>query len=808
MDKINWDEKLRDGMRFDPADANTSFGAGYSRDKKKAKQVTPPSPPKKQTQTGNAAAGTGRSNQKSGTAPSGSKSAPPTAPTRPARSGASAGSVADRIREKLPYILGAALLVLLFGLLIRGCNSPHRRIGNMLEEGSYNEAVSTYLEEVKGNEYMENRLLDEFMDSVHSIKTRYAAQEISCQSAGVLLTELGRIGSEALTEEITAVQKIMSDLDRGEQLCAAGDYAGAIEVCLQVDGSDGMDRRIGNCLTKCVSALVTDAKNVRIIAPGDEEAELLKAAALLQTDGGHTKEAAQLEEAYVELMTRITEDRIERKVFSDDVYDRLCDGSAVFPENKALSALLSGYRLQLEAYVTEQVDQYLKEYEFARAEELVSEKLKSDPENERFLKLQKRIATEKSVYDEAVTAHVLELLAGEKYDDALAYLDDRMKESSNNPTLINLFNNTRKTYLDLIRTEYQTYRDQGEYVRALKLLYGKIEQYPGDSVFLDWLEDVCTTRMEKAAEVRKKTAPENQCPPGGADITMDSPPKLFPVSYTVAGVYSIRSSEMVNGLKVRVRMLNSKGEELFDQYYENDQEHTFRLTQDDSYQMEVTPVAGEGHYRMEIWKPKKTVRIDGYDVIHDSIAYLDQENFYSFTPGVDGLYRFDVSDMVNGLAVRITVTDHLNFPVNAVREDSSLTIDEGQSFDLIGGQTYRVAVTQVSGTGSYKMTVGRQQERLPMASGIALDDAITFVDQHNQYSFTADHTKRYTLRVRGMASGMKVSVSVLNDNNYQVGETATLANGEALQLDLEEGEKYFITVRYDTDFGVYQVRIS
>lgn len=810
----NLDEHVDTNLVFDPAIANATFGSGRSKDNKKEKQTPPKGPvrhastPRKPTpsvgQHKPVKPGTGTnpgtSPRSTGGNPTGTKQQTGSVSVPKQQ------SLQDRVKDFSRRFGLPILLVVLLILQLHACNTPQRKIENFLEDGKYSEAVTLYLEKIQGNEQKEPRILELFEDSALEIKRQYAAQQLSVQDARAQLAELKKIGNDDLNNTITQILNVLAVSDTAESLYNAKCYAQALNHYLRMDPSDGMDKRIQAFITNCIEGLVSKAKNPQ--SSWNVETELLDAAELLQNNDSYKEGYEQLQTAYCQLMTQVVEDHIEQSDFSDDLYVRLCQGIERFPDANELEQLKQEYQKHLEADIRRRVKEKLQKSEFAEAEAIVDSVLQNDPENATYLDLKVQIAQKKGLYEDKIREDVGKLTAEQKYDEAFAYLKERQEESKDNPFLIELYMQTEHAYHELIRETYQALSQKGQFAAALELVYAELAKYPDDAVLIGYVKEICAGRQNQHSEEAALNIEGAKFVPAKGTAVKDGEAKTFPLSFTVAGTYSIRSSEMVKDLRILVQVCDDKGHDIRSEYLYNDQEFTFQLTENKSYSLVVSPNRGEGEYLLTIGKPKETANITEYVIVNDSIEYDEQKNVYLFTPDVTGLYRFSVSNMRNGFSVQLTVKNHLNYDVVPVKEDTELTIDQGLTFELTAGQTYHIYVSQKKSTGAYELHIWRQQETLPLLTAVQLSDTISYQHQQNHYTFTAPYTKTYQLQISGLKNGMTVELRTRDDQGYPVGEDKLLKETGTVELELEAGKTYSIALCYSKEFGNYTISIK
>ncbi|MDR1803801.1 MAG: hypothetical protein LBQ94_09370 [Treponema sp.] len=130
-----------------------------------------------------------------------------------------------------------------------------------------------------------------------------------------------------------------------------------------------------------------------------------------------------------------------------------------------------------------------------------------------------------------------------------------------------------------------------------------------------------------------------------------------------------------------------------------------------TYRLEVRQSGNfvKSPYRLIIGHQKETVRINGPDRVNDSIQYTAQRNVYAFTAPADGRYRFEMAEL-NGAYVRLIAWDRLDYQPIA---DTTISVSNGGgiTFNLTGGQTYRIEVRQSGGNfvkSSYSLVITKQ----------------------------------------------------------------------------------------------------
>ena len=109
-----------------------------------------------------------------------------------------------------------------------------------------------------------------------------------------------------------------------------------------------------------------------------------------------------------------------------------------------------------------------------------------------------------------------------------------------------------------------------------------------------------------------------------------------------------------------------------------------------------------GNYTLNIGQPKKSVDITNFDVINDYIEYTEQQNNYTFVPSISGIYRFELSDIINKFRLKLYVYDQLGYEVGG---SYGLGNYEGATVDLTAGESYTIKIIQYENSGSYILSI-------------------------------------------------------------------------------------------------------
>lgn len=280
----------------------------------------------------------------------------------------------------------------------------------------------------------------------------------------------------------------------------------------------------------------------------------------------------------------------------------------------------------------------------------------------------------------------------------------------------------------------------------------------------------------------------------------------YSLTASVSGQHRFDLNNMVNGFSVKLYVFDSAGNSVGSaSCIENGQGITCSLEKDHTYSIEVRSRNVTGNYNLVIGPPKETIEITAKDVVYDSMEYKDQLNYYTFSAPIDGIYRFDMSDMINGFHVKLYVYDALGYSVEGY---SSIQNNQGVTVNLKAGETYTIHATQRDDFGSYTLTIRRQQPVEDISNKNNFKGNITYQDQDNEYVYTPSSTGTYNFTLQNMVSGFEIRFSIYDSLGYEVIRRSSAVNNSSMTADLYGGERYTIHIGHRNNFGEYEVDIS
>lgn len=283
-------------------------------------------------------------------------------------------------------------------------------------------------------------------------------------------------------------------------------------------------------------------------------------------------------------------------------------------------------------------------------------------------------------------------------------------------------------------------------------------------------------------------------------------------AYTVQtdGLVRIDISELKSGIYVNLYVFDRLGEIVaYRDYCTNNSGVSIEKAKaGDTYRIQVSYNNDFADYVLSIGQPKPKIDISSFKEVRDSIEYTDQYNLYSFVPNVDGLYRFDLTNMKSGFYARVFLLDRLGYTV----AESDFCSNSGiTGKNLKAGEEYTISIeyNSMGGFGDYTLEIGRQTSTVDISGLAELSDRITFTDQKNIYTFTAPSEGSCYFTLSEMKSDIYVSVYVYDRLGYEIAQRSFGTNNSEIAAEgLTPGEVYTLVVTHQSGFGDYTVTVN
>ena len=272
------------------------------------------------------------------------------------------------------------------------------------------------------------------------------------------------------------------------------------------------------------------------------------------------------------------------------------------------------------------------------------------------------------------------------------------------------------------------------------------------------------------------------------------------------GKYRCELSGMVSGFSVSMYVYDSNGNRVdYSTGISNESGVTVSLTSGQTYTLCVRSSYGTGTYNVFVGMQKSGVDLSSYTIVHDDIEYKGQEIKYTYSPAVDGVYRFYIAQINNGITVSMYVYDAAGYRVDY---NTGIGQNSGVTVNLESGQTYTVIVKQSSSMGNFTMNIGPQQPAVDITDYTVIADSTKYSSQTNNYIFTARETGVYRFQIDQINNGITVSLYLFDAAGYKVDYNTSIGQGSGITVSLSAGQTYLLQVKQSSNYGAYTMTIG
>ena len=183
----------------------------------------------------------------------------------------------------------------------------------------------------------------------------------------------------------------------------------------------------------------------------------------------------------------------------------------------------------------------------------------------------------------------------------------------------------------------------------------------------------------------------------------------------------------------------------------------------------------------------------------------EQVDSYDFFPEIDGVYRFEFSDIPNNVSHSIYL---YNSDGEELDRNTSIGNNSGITAHLLGGQKYVIAIKQSWNTGSYTLNIGHQKPSQVISEYSRVADAIQYTDQENDYVFVPDRDGLYRFEFSNIPNNVYHSIYVYNSNREELDRNTSIGNNSGITISLIAGKEYHIVVKQSGNIGSYILLIG
>ena len=202
---------------------------------------------------------------------------------------------------------------------------------------------------------------------------------------------------------------------------------------------------------------------------------------------------------------------------------------------------------------------------------------------------------------------------------------------------------------------------------------------------------------------------------------------------------------------------------------------------------------------------QKSINIENAEILTFSgdIKYEDQDDIYTFTPSIDGIYRIELSEIHNNHSMKISIFNSEEERVGYAYAENG----EGETLVLQKNTEYKIHISYYSGFSPYILSVAKQKKATDISDYTLVTDSIEFNDQDNVYSFVVPISGRYRFSFTEIRENKYLRMSIYNHLGERI-KNDYPGNNEGVTIDLSSDEKYSIHISEESGYITYYMTIG
>ena len=209
---------------------------------------------------------------------------------------------------------------------------------------------------------------------------------------------------------------------------------------------------------------------------------------------------------------------------------------------------------------------------------------------------------------------------------------------------------------------------------------------------------------------------------GEGTVTEETP--SFEYAYTAPrdGRYYIKVTDVSANCYIDGGVYDDLGNSVVSLWGKGDREEMIELEEGGNYTVKIEQYSIERdntNFKVSIIAQKETTDISEVSEIKDQITFYQQKNVYTFTPKVNGNYRFEITDKTANAKFKLMARDAYDSNIMDVTAGG---YEDGKTIELEADTTYTIQVRQEEGIGQYTLHICQQKERIDVSGYTEIDD--------------------------------------------------------------------------------------
>ena len=298
---------------------------------------------------------------------------------------------------------------------------------------------------------------------------------------------------------------------------------------------------------------------------------------------------------------------------------------------------------------------------------------------------------------------------------------------------------------------------------------------------------------------------------GEGTVTEETP--SFEYAYTAPrdGRYYFKVTDVSANCYIDGGIYDNLGNTVDDLWGSGDHGTMVQLEEGQDYTIKISRYSGKNsNFKVSVTAQKETTDISEISEVKDQITFDRQKNVYTFTPKVNGNYRFEITDKTANAKFKLMAWDAYD---SNIMEVTAGGYEDGETIELEADTTYTIHVRQEKGIGQYTLHICQQKEKIDVSGYTEIDDSIQFTEQKNCYNFKAPVTGTYLIQAGNLRKQFGVICSVYDENSERLSSNSSLAGYDNHEnynngVALEEGKEYLVIVSESDGAGDYSLLIT
>ena len=285
---------------------------------------------------------------------------------------------------------------------------------------------------------------------------------------------------------------------------------------------------------------------------------------------------------------------------------------------------------------------------------------------------------------------------------------------------------------------------------------------------------------------------------------------VYTFTAAVSGTYFFYLNDMTDNIQMAMYIYDHLEERIgYNGYLSNGKGVKVTLEAGQSYTVQVENVNNKvTPYTLCIGKQTATVTVGNHNMIHDSMTFAGQVNFYQFVATAPNC-RIDVVNVASGMQVNIELYNSLN---ERVKYASYCDEGEGFNYDALEiGKTYTIKVTQYTKNGAYTLRILTPKETLSVNDNMSVTDSVVYAGQANYYQITAkeDGEILVMLRIDSYSDSRYVALYFYDEEGNQIGKDTSVYSGDSIRItDVKAGDVYTVCLVYNGEAMEYEISFT